>query len=132
MVRDSAIFLQSVSNALQHGRYDLDRAFLGDSSLAAMGATTAIFDLVVGFATGIGAGFGIVAGHYYGASDTPGLKKHRFFLPIERAPECLPDDSRIHFDALSLESVEYASRNLSRKLVLYSNHRLIHVDHRIL
>ena len=49
--------------------------FLGDSSLAAMGATTAIFDLVVGFATGIGAGFGIVAGHYYGASDTPGLKK---------------------------------------------------------
>lgn len=49
--------------------------FLGDTSLAAMGATTAIFDLIVGFATGAGAGFGIVAGHYFGAKDESGLKK---------------------------------------------------------
>lgn len=49
--------------------------FLGDTSLAAMGATTAIFDLIVGFATGAGAGFGIVAGHYFGAKDKSGLKK---------------------------------------------------------
>lgn len=49
--------------------------FLGDTSLAAMGATTAIFDLIVGFATGAGAGFGIVAGHYFGAKDETGLKK---------------------------------------------------------
>lgn len=49
--------------------------FLGDASLAAMGATTAIFELIVGFATGAGAGFGIVAGHYFGAKDEAGLKK---------------------------------------------------------
>ncbi len=49
--------------------------FLGDTSLAGMGATTAIFDLIVGFATGAGAGFGIVAGHYFGAKDESGLKK---------------------------------------------------------
>lgn len=49
--------------------------FLGDTSLAAMGATTAIFDLIVGFATGAGAGFRIVAGHYFGAKDETGLKK---------------------------------------------------------
>lgn len=49
--------------------------YLGDASLAAMGATTAVFELIVGFATGAGAGFGIVAGHYFGAKDEAGLKK---------------------------------------------------------
>ena len=64
LVRHSAVF----SNLFQTLYNTVDTIlvghFLGDASLAAMGATTAIFELIVGFATGAGAGFGIVAGHY--------------------------------------------------------------------
>ncbi|MCF0258361.1 MAG: MATE family efflux transporter [Erysipelotrichaceae bacterium] len=48
--------------------------FLGDSSLAAMGAVTALFDLIVGFCTGFGQGFGIIAGQCFGAADEKKLK----------------------------------------------------------
>ena len=41
--------------------------FLGSSSLAAVGATTAIFDLIIGFALGVGNGMGVVIARYYGA-----------------------------------------------------------------
>lgn len=34
--------------------------FLGQKSLAAVGATSAIFDLIVGFAVGVGNGMGII------------------------------------------------------------------------
>ena len=43
--------------------------FLGEESLAAVGATAAIFELVVGFALGIGNGMGIVIARYYGATN---------------------------------------------------------------
>mgnify|MGYP001943821489 CR=1 FL=1 len=36
--------------------------FLGQDSLAAVGATTAIFDLIIGFTLGVGNGMGIVIG----------------------------------------------------------------------
>lgn len=49
--------------------------FLGDQSLAAMGAVTALFDFVVGFCTGCGNGFGIIAGQNFGSEDLAGLKK---------------------------------------------------------
>lgn len=49
--------------------------FLGEGPLAAMGATTALFDLIVGFCTGCGNGFGIIAGQNFGADDKAGLKK---------------------------------------------------------
>lgn len=49
--------------------------FLGDTSLAAMGAVTALFDLIVGFCTGCGNGFGIIAGQNFGRRDHQGLKK---------------------------------------------------------
>lgn len=49
--------------------------YLGDESLAIMGATTSIFDLMVGFSQGIGTGFSIVCARYYGAKDHEKMKK---------------------------------------------------------
>ncbi len=48
--------------------------FLGEESLAAVGATAAIFELVVGFALGTGNGMGIVIARYYGAGNYEKLK----------------------------------------------------------
>lgn len=49
--------------------------YLGDTSLAAIGATTSIYDLLVGFALGIGNGLAIVTGRSYGAKDEELLKR---------------------------------------------------------
>ena len=43
--------------------------FLGPDALAAVGASSAIFDLVIGFALGVGNGMGVVIARYYGAQD---------------------------------------------------------------
>ena len=48
---------------------------LGDLSLAASGSCAAIYDLVIGFALGIGNGLAIVTARSYGANDTELLKK---------------------------------------------------------
>ncbi|WP_293981995.1 MATE family efflux transporter [uncultured Clostridium sp.] len=49
--------------------------FLGDTSLAAIGACTAVYDLLVGFALGIGNGLSIVTARSYGSNDEELLKK---------------------------------------------------------
>lgn len=49
--------------------------FLGEDSLAAVGATSAIFELIIGFAIGIGNGMGIVIARHYGAKNEPMIKK---------------------------------------------------------
>lgn len=49
--------------------------FLGEKALAAVGSTTAIFDLIVGFALGVGNGMGVVIARYYGAKDFTMVKK---------------------------------------------------------
>lgn len=49
--------------------------FLGDSSLAAIGACTPIYDLLVGFALGIGNGMSIVVARSFGRGDSNRLKK---------------------------------------------------------
>lgn len=48
---------------------------LGDASLAAMGACTAIYELLVGFALGVGNGMSIVTARSYGADDKEMVKK---------------------------------------------------------
>ncbi|MCD7949888.1 MAG: MATE family efflux transporter [Erysipelotrichaceae bacterium] len=48
---------------------------LGDVSLAAIGSCTSIYDLLVGFALGIGNGLAIVAARSFGSSDETLLKK---------------------------------------------------------
>lgn len=49
--------------------------FLGDTSLAAIGSCTSIYDLLVGFALGIGNGLSIVTARSYGSGDQTLLKK---------------------------------------------------------
>ena len=49
--------------------------FLGPDALAAVGASSAIFDLVIGFALGVGNGMGVVIARYYGAHDYRKLRQ---------------------------------------------------------
>ena len=49
--------------------------FLGDNALAAMGATAAIFELIVQFSNGCGTGFSIVTARYFGSKNENELKK---------------------------------------------------------
>jgi len=49
--------------------------FLGDMSLAAIGVCTPIYDLLVGFALGIGNGLAIVTARSYGSGDMQLLKR---------------------------------------------------------
>lgn len=48
---------------------------LGDTSLAAIGASTAIYELLVGFALGVGNGLSIVTARSYGSHDEDTLKR---------------------------------------------------------
>jgi len=49
--------------------------FLGETSLAAVGACAVIFELLIGFAIGIGRGFGIVVARNYGAGNQDMFKR---------------------------------------------------------
>jgi putative MATE family efflux protein len=49
--------------------------YLGDKALASIGASAVILELLIGFAMGVGAGFGIVASRSYGANDEDLLKR---------------------------------------------------------
>lgn len=48
---------------------------LGDTSLAAIGACTAVYDLLIGFSLGVGNGLSIVVARCYGADDEELLKR---------------------------------------------------------
>lgn len=48
---------------------------LGETSLAAMGAATAVYDLLIGFALGMGNGLSIVTARSYGSGDEKLLKR---------------------------------------------------------
>ena len=43
--------------------------YLGELSLAAIGSSAVVFQLLVGFAIGMGSGLSIVAARHYGAED---------------------------------------------------------------
>ena len=49
--------------------------FLGDTSLAAIGASSSVYELLIGFALGIGNGLSMVAARSYGANDRNLLKR---------------------------------------------------------
>lgn len=49
--------------------------YLGEESLAAVGATAAIFELIIGFSLGVGNGMGIVIARHYGAKAEEELKQ---------------------------------------------------------
>ena len=49
--------------------------YLGDNALAAMGATASVFELLVGFANGVGNGYSVVIARFIGARDNIRVKK---------------------------------------------------------
>ena len=49
--------------------------YLGSNALAGVGATAAIFELVIGFALGVGNGMGVVIARCFGAQDMTQLKR---------------------------------------------------------
>ncbi|SER83896.1 MATE family efflux transporter [Streptococcus gallolyticus] len=49
--------------------------FMGSQALAAVGATSSLFELIVGFAIGVGNGMGIVIARHYGAKEKELVKK---------------------------------------------------------
>ncbi|MGL5416073.1 MAG: MATE family efflux transporter [Clostridium sp.] len=49
--------------------------YLGDMALGAIGASAAIYEMIIGFALGIGNGLSIVTARAYGADDEEGIKK---------------------------------------------------------
>lgn len=68
-----------LSNAFQQLYNAVDTAivghYLGENSLAAVGAVSSIFDLLVWFLNGIGTGSSIVVARFYGMDDEDHLKK---------------------------------------------------------
>lgn len=50
-------------------------SFLGEDALAAVGATTTLGNLIIGFLMGLANGFAIIASQRFGAKDMAGLKK---------------------------------------------------------
>ena len=49
--------------------------YLGDSFLAAIGASSSIYELLIGFCFGVGSGLSIVVSRYYGYGDKELVKK---------------------------------------------------------
>ena len=59
--------------------------YLGDAALASVGATTAIYDMMVGFAIGIGSGLSVVTGRSFGSGDRDLLKRsvaHAIYIGV--------------------------------------------------
>lgn len=48
---------------------------LGDDAIAAIGATSALYSVLIYFANGMNNGFGVVMSQLFGAGDIPSLKK---------------------------------------------------------
>ena len=78
--------------------------FLGPDALAAVGASSDIFDLVIGFALGVGNGMGIVIARYYGAQDYRKLRQSVAASCHRSGLKCPGHDSRT-FRALSFAKI---------------------------
>ena len=50
-------------------------SFLGEDALAAVGATSSLSNLIIGFLMGLSNGFAIITAQRFGAKDLPGVKK---------------------------------------------------------
>ena len=48
---------------------------LGDNAIAAIGATSSLYSLMINFASGLNSGYGIVLSRAFGAKDQEGFKR---------------------------------------------------------
>ena len=114
--------------------------YLGDTSLAAIGASTVIFELLVGFTLGFGNGLSIVVARNFGSGNKEAIKKSvalsliiglvvtviitvgsRFFLyPLLKAlktPEAILDESYVYISTITLFIVVMFGYNLCAGLL---------------
>jgi putative MATE family efflux protein len=114
--------------------------YLGEASLAAIGACAVVFELLIGFAMGVGGGFGIVVARSYGAGDHDLLKltvagaivigllltlfisvtASMFMMPILKLiniPEYIIDDAYSYISILIAFAVVLFSYNLCAGLL---------------
>ena len=69
-------FIQYLPTTLQYlGCHDCRTIFRPKNHWPPLGATSAIFDLIVGFAVGVGNGMGIIIARNYGAKNEDQLRK---------------------------------------------------------
>ena len=106
--------------------------FLGEASLAAIGASTSIYDLLVGFALGIGNGLAIVTGRSYGSKDVELLKKSvatsivigicmSFIISIAGSAFLMPLLEALHTPSeIILESYSYISIIAMSVIVMFA------------
>ena len=66
-------------------------SYLGENSLAAVGATTTLSNLMIGFLMGLANGFAIITAQKFGARDYAGVKKSGVF----KVKCCLPAPSSV-------------------------------------
>ena len=114
--------------------------YLGDTSLAAIGASTVIFELLVGFTLGFGNGLSIVVARNFGSGNKEAIKKSvalsliiglaitiiitigsRFFLyPLLKAlktPELILNESYVYISTITLFIVVMFGYNLCAGLL---------------
>lgn len=114
--------------------------YLGDTSLAAIGASTVIFELLVGFTLGFGNGLSIVVARNFGSGNKEAIKKSvalslilglaitiiitigsRFFLyPLLKAlrtPEAILQESYVYISTITLFIVVMFGYNLCASLL---------------
>lgn len=114
--------------------------YLGDTSLAAIGASTVIFELLVGFTLGFGNGLSIVVARNFGSGNKEAIKKSvalsliiglvitiiitvssRFFLyPLLKAlktPEAILNESYVYISTITLFIVVMFGYNLCAGLL---------------
>lgn len=114
--------------------------YLGDTSLAAIGASTVIFELLVGFTLGFGNGLSIVVARNFGSNNKEAIKKSvalsiviglvvtliltissRFFLypllKILKTPEGILQESYVYISTITLFIVVMFGYNLCAGLL---------------
>ena len=59
-----------ISTIIQYGRFVCGRNFVSSHALAAVGQSTSIINMLVGFFMGLSTGAGVVIAQYFGAKET--------------------------------------------------------------
>lgn len=113
---------------------------LGDDALAAMGSCAALYELITGFATGVGTGFSIITAKYFGAGDHEKLRKTvaaslvlglgitvflsaaailglRPFLKVLETPETIFQESYSYISVIAVFMVVFFAYNLCAGLL---------------
>ena len=92
-------------------------SFLGEDALAAVGATSSLSNLIIGFLMGLSNGFAIITAQRFGAKDLRGVKKS-FAMSLTLGT----DGSRSAFSAADFTLFKCTGKFKDNGGFLYCNH----------